>query len=58
MFPMFINGFGIDKDIINVNNSEMTEGIKDIIHNVLEFTRGILKTKRHNIPLIMSKESG
>ena len=55
---MFINGFGIDKDIINVNNSEMTEGIKDIIHNVLEFTRGILKTKRHNIPLIMFKGSG
>ena len=34
MFPIFINGFGIDKDIINLNNGEMTEGITDIIHNV------------------------
>ena len=55
---MFINGFGIDNDIINVNNGEMTKGIEDIIHNVLEFTRGILKTKGHNILLIMSKGSG
>ena len=53
---MFINGFGIDKDIINVNNGEITEG--DIIHNVLEFTRSILKAKRHNILLIMSKGNG
>ena len=58
MFPIFINGFGIDKDIINLNNGEMTEGITNIIHNVLEFTRGILKTKRHNIILIMSKGNG
>ena len=58
MFPMFINGFGIDKNIINVNNGEITKGIENIIHNVLEFTRGILKTKRHNIPLIISKMSG
>ena len=58
MFPIFINGFGIDKDIINLNNGEMTEGITDIIHNVLEFIRGILKTKRHNIILIMSKGNG
>ena len=42
---MFINGIEIDKDIININNGEMTEGIEDIIHNVLKFTRGILKTK-------------
>ena len=58
MFPMFINGFGIDKDIINVNNGEMTKGIENINCNVLEFTRGILKTKRYDIPLIMSKGSG
>lgn len=42
---MFINGFEIDKDVININNGEMTERIEDIIHNVMEFTRGILKTK-------------
>ena len=58
MFSMFINGFGIDKDIINVNNGEMTKGIENIICNVLEFTRGIFKTKRYDIPLIMSKGSG
>ena len=55
MFPMFINGFGVDKNIFNVNNGEMTKGVEDIIHNVLEFTRGILETKKRNIPLIMSK---
>ena len=55
---MFISGFGVDKNIINVNNDEMTKGIENIIHNVLEFTKGILKTKRHNIPLIMFKRSG
>ena len=58
MFPMFINGFGIDKNIINVNNGEMTKGVEDIIHNVLEFTRGVLETKKHNIPPIMSKRGG
>ena len=36
----------------------MTKGIEDIIHNVLELTKGILESKRHNIPLIMSKRSG
>ena len=36
----------------------MAERIQNIIHNILEFTRGILKTKRHHIPLIMSKRSG
>ena len=50
MFLMFINGVGVDKNIININNGKMTEGIENIIHNVLELTGGILKTKRHNIP--------
>ena len=36
----------------------MAKRIKNIILNVLELTRGILKTKRHDIPLIMSKRSG
>ena len=45
MFPMFINGFGIDKNIINVNNGEITKGIENIIHNVLEFTRAFLRPK-------------
>ena len=36
----------------------MTKGIEDIIHNVLELTKGILESKSHNIPLIMSKRSG
>ena len=35
MLPMLINGFGVDKNIINVNNGEMTKGVEDIIHNVL-----------------------
>ena len=58
MFPMFINRAGINKNIININNGEMAERIENIIHNVLEFTWGILKTKRHHIPLIMTKMSG
>ena len=36
----------------------MTEGVKNIFHDVLKLTRGILKTKSHDIPLIMSKRSG
>ena len=58
MFPMFINRIGVDKNVININNGEMAKRIKNIILNVLELTRGILKTKRHDIPLIMSKRSG
>jgi hypothetical protein len=58
MFTVFINGFGVDQNIINIDNSEMAERIKNVIHNVLELTRGILKAKRHNIPLVMSKRSG
>ena len=55
---MFISGFGVDKNIINVNNNEMTKGIENIIHNVLEFTKGILKTKKYSISLIMFKRNG
>ena len=58
MFPLFINKARVNKNIININNSEMTEGIKNIIHDALKLTRGILKTKWHNILLIMSKRSG
>jgi hypothetical protein len=58
MFPMFFNTFGEDQNIINIHNSEIRKWVEDIIHDVLEFTRGILQTKRHNIPLIMSKWSG
>jgi hypothetical protein len=58
MFPMLINGFRIDEDIINVNNGKMAKGIKNVVHDPLEFTRGILKSKRHNISFIMSKGSG
>ena len=55
---MFINRAGINKNIINVNNGKMTEKIENIIHNILEFTWSILKTKMHHIPLIMTKRSG
>jgi hypothetical protein len=58
MFPIFFNTFGEDQNIINIHNSKMRKWVEDIIHDVLEFTRGILQTKRHNIPLIMSKWSG
>ena len=58
MFPVFINRARINKDIVNINIGEVAERIENIIHNILEFTRSILKTKRHHIPLIMSKGSG
>ena len=58
MFPVFINRIRVNKKIISLNNGEMAERIENIIHNVLELTEGILKTKRHNIPLIMSKRGG
>ena len=58
MFPVFINRTRVDKNIININNGEVTECVKNIIHDVLKLTQGILKTKRHNIPLIISKRSG
>ena len=58
MFPVFINRARINKDIININNGEVAERIENIIHNILENTRSIIKTKRHHIPLIMSKGSG
>ena len=58
MFPVFINRIRVNKKIINLNNGEMAERIENIIHNVLKLTRGILKIKRHKIPLIMSKRSG
>ena len=55
MFLVFINRIGVNENIININNGEMAERIENIIHNVLELTRDILKTKRHDIPLIISK---
>ena len=58
MFPVFINRARINKDIVNINIGEVAERIENIIHNILEFTRSILKTKKHHIPLIMSKGSG
>ena len=58
MFPVFINRARVNKNIININNCDMIEGVENIIHDVLKLTGGILKTKQHNIPLIMSKRSG
>jgi len=58
MFPVFINGSRLDEDIINVNNGKMTKGVKNVIHDPLEFTRGIVKDKRHNIPFVMSEGCG
>ena len=58
MFLVFINGARVNKNIININNGEMIEGVKNIIHDVLKLIQGIFKTKWHNIPLIMSKRSG
>ena len=58
MFLVFINRVGVNKNIIDINNGEMAKGIENIIHDVLEFTKGILKTKRQNIPLIIPKRSG
>jgi hypothetical protein len=55
---VFINGFRIDEDIINVNNGKMTKGVENVVHDPLELTRGILKTKRHNISFIMSEGCG
>ena len=58
MFPVFSNGARVNKNIININNGEITEGVKNVIHDVLKLTWGILKTKWLSIPLIMSKMSG
>ena len=58
MFPVFINRARVNKNIININNGEITEGVENIIHDVLKLTGGILKTKWHNIPLVMSKRNG
>ena len=41
MFPIFLNGFTEDKKIINVDNAEFTKWIENVIHDVLELTRGI-----------------
>ena len=57
MFPVFINRTRVNKNIININDGEMTEGVENIVPDVLKLTGGILKTKRHNIPLIMFKRS-
>jgi hypothetical protein len=46
------------QNIININNGEMNERVEDIIHDILKLTGGILQTKRHNIPLIMTKRGG
>ena len=45
MFPVFINRAGINKNIININNGEMIEGVENIIHDVLKLIVGILKSK-------------
>ncbi|CAL9006586.1 unnamed protein product, partial [Prunus brigantina] len=57
MLPMLFYRLRKYQNIININNREMTISIKNLIHNILEFTRSILNAKRHNIPLIMSKRS-
>jgi hypothetical protein len=52
---MFFNGFGENKNIINVNNGKMAKGVEHVIHNIMKFTRGILQAKMHDILLIMTK---
>ena len=58
MLPVFVNRARVNKNIININNGEMTEGIKNIIHDILKLNWGIFKAKWHNIPLIVSQRSG
>ena len=58
MFPVFVNGARVNKNIININNGEVTERVKNVIHDILKFAWSIFKAKWHNIPLIMSKRSG
>ena len=41
MFPMFLNEFTEDKNIIYVDNAEFTKWIENVIYDVLELTRGI-----------------
>ena len=41
MFPVFINGFIEDEDIVYVDNTKFTKWIKNVIHNILELTQGI-----------------
>ena len=38
---MLINGFTEDKNIIYVDNAEFTKMIENVIHDILELTRGI-----------------
>lgn len=56
MLSMFINRLWRNKNIINVNNGEVDKWVEDIIHNILKFTKGILKIKRHYILFIMTNE--
>ena len=43
MFPVFSNGARVNKYIININNDEMTKGVKNVIHDVLKLTRAFLR---------------
>ena len=52
---MFLYKNRVNQNIINVNNNEIRKLVKDCIYYVLEFWKGILKTKWHYVPFIMSK---
>ena len=42
---MLINGFGKYQNVINVNNCEVLMFIENVIHDLLKFQMGILKTE-------------
>ena len=49
MLLVFINRVRVDKNIININNGEVTERVKNVIHDILKFAWSIFKAKWHNI---------
>jgi hypothetical protein len=58
-FHVFGEGFGVDRDIINVDMHRFSNQImENVIHGSLECCRGIAQAKGHSVELVVTAGGG
>ena len=59
MFCMLFVGFGVDKDVIEIDHNELVDGLhEDKIHETRESRRSIGEAERHDGVLVETVASG
>jgi len=55
IFSMFVNGAGVDDDVMNISLRKRAARSEKIIHGTLKSTGCVAQSKRHNFELLRSE---